>query len=96
MLVESSLASWSAEDSNNSRKAVMQTGKTLTWYCFPQTWIKLVLERGVAIATVCNNCDTSIQYIQEHYFQYGATHSTAALSTGRKRLKALFDKGWMP
>ena len=55
MLVESGLATWSAEDSNNCRKAEVHTGKTLTWYSFRHTWITLALERGVPIATVCNN-----------------------------------------
>ena len=95
MLVESGLATWSAEDSNNCRKAEVHTGKTLTWYSFRHTWITLALERGVPIATVCNNCDTSIQYIQEHYFHYDAKRATEALSTGRKRLKGALGNDWM-
>lgn len=39
------------------------------------------------IATVCNNCDTSIEYIQQHYFHYDAKRATGALATGRKDLK---------
>ena len=37
--------------------------------------------------TVCNNCDTSIEYIQDHYFHYDAKRATDALSTGRGPLK---------
>jgi hypothetical protein len=37
---------------------------------------------------VFNNCDTSIEYIQEHYFHYDAKRATGALATGRKSLKA--------
>lgn len=95
MLVESGLSSWSAEDSNNCRKAEVRTGKTLTWYSFRHTWITLALERGVPIATVCNNCDTSIQYIQEHDVHYDAKRATEALSTGRKRLKVALGNDWM-
>ena len=36
---------------------------------------------------MCNNCDTSIQYVQEHYFHYDAKRATDALSTGRGQLK---------
>ena len=50
--------------------------------------ITLVLERGVPIATVCNNCDTSIEYIQQHYFHYDAKRTTGALATGRKGLRS--------
>ena len=96
MLVESGLATWSADDSNNCRKVDVESGKTLTWYSFRHTWITFALERGVPIATVCNNCDTSIQYVQEHYFHYDAKRATGALSTGRKRApKAGLSIEWM-
>lgn len=88
MLVESGLAVWGHDDSSNQRKISVKSGKTLTWYSFRHTWITFALERGVPITTVCNNCDTSIEYIQEHYFHYDAKRATGALSTGRKRLKA--------
>jgi len=37
---------------------------------------------------VCNNCDTSIEYIQQHYFHYDAKRATGALATGRKGLRS--------
>ena len=68
----------------------------MTWYSFRHTWITFALERGVPIATVCNNCDTSIQYVQEHYFHYDAKRATDALSTGKKRaLKGGLSIEWM-
>lgn len=33
------------------------------------------------------NRDTSIEYIQDHYFHYDAKRATGALATGRKALK---------
>ena len=36
-LVESGLATWSDDDSNNCRKIDVATGKTLTWYSFRHT-----------------------------------------------------------
>ena len=40
------------------------------------------------VLTLCNKCDTSIEYIQQHYFHYDAKRATGALATGRKGLKA--------
>ena len=96
MLVESGLAAWAEDDSNNCRKAEIKSGKTLTWYSFRHTYITLALERGVPIATVCANCDTSIQYVQEHYFHYDAARATNALMTGRNYLpKGGSNTDWM-
>ena len=44
--------------------------------------------RDLKVRTVCNNCDTSIEYIQQHYFHYDAKRATGALATGRKSLRA--------
>ena len=93
MLVEAGLATLAPDDSNNQRKSVVKSGKILTWYSFRHTWITFALERGVPIATVCNNCDTSIEYIQDHYFHYDAKRATGALATGRKGLKAGLGSG---
>lgn len=96
MLVEAGLATWAENDSNNCRKANVKSGKSLSWYSFRHTYITLALERGVPIATVCSNCDTSIQYVQEHYFHYDAKRATEALITGRKRVpKGGFSAEWM-
>ena len=48
----------------------------------------------LTIATVCNNCDTSIQYVQEHYFHYDAKRATDALSTGCGQLKSETGTYW--
>ena len=95
MLVESGLATWAEGDSNDLRKTDITSGKNLTWYSFRHTWITFALERGVPIATVCNNCDTSIQYVQEHYFHYDAKRATDALSKGRGQLKGATGTDWM-
>jgi len=39
------------------------------------------------VRIICNNCDTSIEYIQDHYYHYEAKRATGALATGRKKLK---------
>ena len=81
MLVESGLTTWAEGDSNDLRKTDIKSGKKLTWYSFRHTWITAALERGVPITTVCNNCHTRIQYVQDHYFYYDAERATDALTT---------------
>jgi len=95
-LVEAGLGKWADDDSNNCRKTEIFSGKTFSWYSFRHTWITLALDRGVPIATVCNNCDTSIQYVQEHYFHYDAKRATGALGHGRQRaLKGALSIDWI-
>ena len=95
-LVEAGLGKWADDDSNNCRKTEIFSGKTFSWYSFRHTWITLALDRGVPIATVCNNCDTSIQYVQEHYFHYDAKRATGALGQGRQRaLKGALSIDWI-
>lgn len=96
MLVEAGLARWAEDDSNNCRKINIYSKKQLSWYSFRHTYITLALERGVPIAVVCSNCDTSIQYIQEHYFHYDAAKATEALDTGRRfQAKGAITTDWM-
>jgi len=42
-----------------------------------------------------NKCGTSIQYVQDHYFQYDAKKATDALATGRGQLKGASGTDWM-
>ena len=93
ILVEAGLATWAGDHSNNQRKEEVKSEKILTWCSFRHTWITFALEKGVPIATLCNNCDTSIEYIQEHYFHYKAKRATGALATGRKRFRAASEEG---
>ena len=43
-------------------------------------------EREVPIATVWYNCDTSIKYIQEHYFHYEVKEAMDEIKTFLKQL----------
>ncbi len=89
MLVEAGLAKWAEEDSNNQRKIEISSGKNLTWYSFRHTYItfQLVLNE-TPVAVVAAQCDTSMKYIEDHYFHYRAELSTQTLSKGRHTLKA--------
>jgi hypothetical protein len=97
MLVEAGLAQWADDDSNNHRKIVINSGKNLTWYSFRHTYITFQLTLNeTPVAIVAAQCDTSIKYIEEHYFHYRAELSTPTLAKGRKTLKsAENDLEWL-
>ena len=67
-LVEARLADWSEDDSNNCRKIDVHSGKKITWYSFRHTHITLRLNAGTPVPVIAANCDTSMKYIEEHYF----------------------------
>ena len=47
------------------------------------------LKAGTPVAIVSANTDTSLKYIEEHYFHYRADEATDELSRGRnKRLRS--------
>ena len=89
VLVEGRLADWAENDSNNCRKYNIHSGKNLTWYSFRHTYITMRLKAGTPLAIVAANTDTSLKYIQDHYFHYRADEATDELSKGRsKRLRS--------
>jgi integrase len=89
MLVEAGLATWAEGDSNNLRKIEIHSGKNITWYSFRHTYITFQLTLNeTPVAIVAAQCDTSIKYIEEHYFHYRAELSTQTLAKGRNTLKA--------
>ena len=85
-LVEAPLADWSEDDSNNCRKIDVHSGKNITWYSLRHTHITLRLNAGTPVPVIAANCDTSMKYIEEHYFHYRAAEQTEILSKGRKSL----------
>ena len=95
ILVESRLADWSPEDSNNQRKVEIHSGKNLTWYSFRHTYITMRLNAGVPVPTVAANTDTSMKYIEEHYFHYRASESTGLLAKGRRFGASLRELKWI-
>ncbi len=85
-LVEARLADWSEDDCNNCRKIDVHSGKNITWYSFRHTHITLSLNTGTPVPVIAANCDTSMKYIEEHYFHYRAAEQTEILGKGRKTL----------
>ena len=87
-LVEARLADWADDDSNNQRRINIHSGKNLTWYSFRHTHISMRLKAGVPVPVIAANTDTSMKYIEDHYFHYRADEATDLLSKGRKTIKA--------
>ena len=84
LLVEARLADWREDANSQVKKVVIHSGKNITWYSFRHTYITMRLSAGVPLPTVAANTDTSMKYIQEHYFHYRADESTQILGKGRK------------
>ena len=84
LLVEARIADWRDDHDSQTKKVIVHSGKTLTWYSFRHTYITMRLSAGVPLPTVAGNTDTSMKYIQEHYFHYIADESTEILGKGRK------------
>ena len=84
LLVEARLADWREDANSQVKKVVIHSGKNITWYSFRHTYITMRLSAGVPLPTVAANTDTSMKYIQEHYFHYKADESTEILGIGRK------------
>ena len=68
LLVEAWLADWRDDHDSQTKKVIVQSGKTLTWYSFRHTYITMRLSAGVPLPTVAANTDLSMKYIQGHYF----------------------------
>tara|TARA_E500000331_G_scaffold102688_1_gene99521 strand:+ start:581 stop:757 length:177 start_codon:yes stop_codon:yes gene_type:complete len=55
----------------------------------------MLLSAAAPLTTVAANTDTSMKYIQEHYFHYRADESTAILGKGRKSKPAGESFRWI-
>ena len=53
------------------------------------------LKAGVPVPVIAANTDTSMKYIQNHYFHYGADESTEILGKGRKIKPAEESLRWI-
>ena len=95
LLVEARLADWREDANSQVKKVVIHSGKNITWYSFRHTYITMRLSAGVPLPTVAANTDTSMKYIQEHYFHYRADESTEILGKGRKIKPAEESLRWI-
>ena len=95
VLVESDLGVWGKDDSNNLRKVDVHSGKSITWYSFRHSYITMRLKAGVPVPVIAANTDTSMKYIQNHYFHYRADESTEILGKGRNIRPAEENLRWI-
>ena len=95
MLVEARLAEWAEDDSNDQRKVNIHSGKTLTWYSFRHSYITMRLKAGTPVAVVAANTDTSLKYIEDHYFHYRADEATELLGKGRMTRGSISELNWV-
>ena len=85
-LIELRLADWEEDDSNNYWKIDIYSCKNITWHTSSHIQITLRLNAGTPVPVIAANCDTSMKYIEEHYFHYRAAEQTEILGKGRKTL----------
>ena len=84
MLVDARLTDWREDANSQVKKVIIHSGKNITWCSLRHTYITMCLSAGSPLPTVAVNTDTSMKYIQEHYFHYRADESTEILGKGRK------------
>ena len=87
LLVEARLADWNltTKQGQGNKRIVIHSGKTLTYYSFRHTYITFRLNAGVPLAIVASNCNTSMQYIQDHYYHYQSDKNIDILTKGREK-----------
>ena len=99
VLVEARLADWGEEDKRGTGRRIIEihSGKNLTFYSFRHSYITFALNRGVPLPTIAAQTDTSMKYIQEHYFHYRADEATEILGKGREKFlkSSMGSMGWM-
>ena len=95
VLVESDLGVWGEDNSNNLRTVDVHSGKSITWYSFRHSYITMRLKAGVPVPVIAANTDTSMKYIQNHYFHYKADESTEILGKGRNIRPAEENLRWI-
>ncbi len=66
MMIEADLADRNKDAVNKAM--IVKSGKDLTWYSFRHSFISWRLNAGHPIQEIAAHCDTSIEYIQKHYY----------------------------
>ena len=87
VLVEARLANWNPDMKRGStnKKIVIHSGKNITFYRFRHTYITMRLKNGTPLAIVASQCNTSLQYIQDHYYHYRSDENIEQLIKGREK-----------
>ena len=82
---------------DNQKEVIIHSGKNITFYSFRHTYITMRLKNGTPLAVVAANCNTSLKYIQEHYYHYRSDENISQLMKGREKFvkPARGDMSWV-
>ena len=89
--MEARFADWSKDACNSFRKADIKPGKNIAWYSFRHTHFTMRLKVETPLQVLVANTNTSMQYIEDHYFHYRTDEETEILSKSRKSHKEADD-----
>jgi integrase len=99
VLVEARLANWNPDmkRGQGNKKIIIHSGKNITFYSFRHTYITMRLKNGTPLAVVAANCNTSLKYIQDHYYHYRSDENIEQLMKGREKFikPARGDLSWI-
>ena len=99
VLVEARLANWNPDmkRGHRNKRIIIHSGKNITFYSFRHTYITMRLKSGTPLAVVASQCNTSLKYIQDHYYHYRSDENIEQLMKGREKFikPARGDLSWI-
>ena len=99
VLVEARLANWNPDmkRGHGNKRIIIHSGKNITFYSFRHTYITMRLKSGTPLAVVASQCNTSLKYIQDHYYHYRSDENIEQLMKGREKFikPARGDLSWI-
>ena len=90
MMIEANLADRNQEATNKAM--LVKSGKDISWYSFRHSFITWRLNSGHPIQEIAAHCDTSIEYIQKHYYHPDLMSSQMIDNLELGRYTKSFDK----
>ena len=94
MMIEANLANRNKEAVNKAM--IVKSGKDISWYSFRHSFITWRLNAGHPIQEIAAHCDTSIEYIQKHYYHADLMSSKMIDNLELGRYTETFGKGKPP
>ena len=94
MMMEADLADRNKEAVNKAM--IVKSGKDISWYSFRHSFITWRLKSGQKIEEVAAHCDTSIEYIQKHYYHADLSSSKMIDNLELGRYTQSFGQGKPP
>ena len=91
MCMEANLADRNKDAVN--KVMIVKSGKDISWYSFRHSFISWRLNSGHPIQEIAAHCDTSIEYIQKHYYHPDLMSSKMIDNLELGRYTETFGKG---